>query len=145
MRSQQGFTLIELLIVIAIIGVLAMFAIPQYQNRTAAAQVSRVVMETSQLRTVVDMCLMQGASDDECDVGNFDSDLVKEKDNDIITIATGNGDNSTISATLDGNAAASIQGKKVTWTYTQADGWVCSTDVDKDLAVKGCEPSTAAN
>lgn len=40
---QKGFSLIELMIVIAIIGILAVIALPAYQDYTARAQVSEAI------------------------------------------------------------------------------------------------------
>lgn len=62
MKAQKGFTLIELMIVVAIIGILAAIALPAYQDYTARAKVSEVVLAASTCRTAITEASQTGFS-----------------------------------------------------------------------------------
>lgn len=56
MRTQaRAFTLIELLIVVAIIGILAAIAVPNFLNAQVRAKVSRVYGDMNSVRTALEM------------------------------------------------------------------------------------------
>jgi type IV pilus assembly protein PilA len=57
MKKQGGFTLIELMIVVAIIGILAAIAVPQYQTYTKKAKFTEVVQAAQGFKSQVEICI----------------------------------------------------------------------------------------
>ena len=56
---QKGFTLIELMIVVAIIGILAAVAIPQYKDYVSRSKWSGAVTEISSLKKQIGICMQE--------------------------------------------------------------------------------------
>jgi len=154
-QVQKGFTLIELMIVVAIIGILAAVAIPQYQNYISGSQVSRVMSETGALRTAVENCMNQGrfevvTSDtdptaQQCNVGWTNSNLLGETLQPGLEV-TINGESNTaqIAATFGGSASAALNGQELEWNRTEDGVWVCSTNVDSRYRPNGCTQDLGA-
>ncbi|WP_100638692.1 pilin [Marinobacter salexigens] len=141
-HAQKGFTLIELMIVVAIIGILAAIAIPQYQTYIAKSQVSRVMGEVGSLRTAAEMCLMEGEDADACDWGWSGSDLLGAAATlDMGPVITFTGTEVTMLATFSGNASAALTGtgaNQLVWTRTSAGSWACTTNVPEQYRPSGC-------
>lgn len=159
---QKGFTLIELMIVIAIIGILAAIAIPQYQNYIARSQVTRAMSEAGSLKTVVETCMLEGKTvlgqgHKECQLGATGSNILDGKVQDkapdvpagmgvpqVVINKTAN--TATVTATFGNSAATMLHTKKVTWSRDSSGSWTCATDVKPKFAPTGCAigASTAA-
>lgn len=152
---QKGFTLIELMIVVAIIGILAAVAIPQYQNYITRSQVTRVVGESGALKTAVEACMLEGKTklgvdSTECQIGATGSNLVEGGKQEDQPNATFNGagipqvqfvpadSTATIKAKFGNNASSVIKGKFIQWSRDSNGSWTCSTDVDKKYRATGC-------
>ncbi len=162
MNAQKGFTLIELMIVVAIIGILAAIAIPQYQNYIARSQVARVMGEAGAIKTAVENCILNGktavgAGANQCQLDATGSNLLAgAKQDGSAAVATGTGvpqvtfgataaDPTTIVATFDNGAAADLKtanANTLTWSRSSDGTWSCMTKVAAKYRPASCQASS---
>ena len=160
MNNQKGFTLIELMIVVAIIGILAAIAIPQYQNYIAKSQVSRVMGELSSIKTTVETCILEGktkvtnksADEDKetCFLGATASNLLGADDDELVpgltvTMPADAKSKGTIVGKFGNSAATAIKGKELTWYRSVEGSWTCGTTVESKFRPAGCASSGSAD
>lgn len=155
---QKGFTLIELMIVVAIIGILAAIAIPQYQTYVAKSQVSRVMSEAGSIKTSVEACILDGktavgTAAGECDPQATGSNLLNgatqgaaiPANTGVPQVLTPMTATTTIIATFGNSAAADLKKASqntLTWVRDANGSWRCHTTVLLKYRPAGCSAST---
>jgi prepilin-type N-terminal cleavage/methylation domain-containing protein len=104
MHKAAGFTLIELMVVVAIIGILAMMAIPSYQGYVYRARFTEVIANTESYKTAVSLALQTGAPLNELsnDAYNIPHEFKPTKN--IASIKVTNGVITATSTEAAGNA-----------------------------------------
>lgn len=133
MNTQKGFTLIELLIVVAIIGILATFAIPAYSKYQARAKVTAGLAEISALKINFEDQINKGTDPTLALVGGTSPTT------NCTTVVSGSASAGTgsLECTIL-NAPAPVLNKKVTLARSATAGWACTSTVGTDYLPGGC-------
>lgn len=136
-KQQGGFTLIELMIVVAIIGVLASIAVPQYQNYTARAQASEGLSLTSGMRTdIAEHYTLEDAMPETDDISSLldgsDSNLAGKYVEDAEYAKGNDSDTGIITVTFDDDSALGSN-EMTLETENPQQGWVCKADGDSAI------------
>ncbi|WP_201575853.1 pilin [Psychrobacter sp. H8-1] len=165
MNTQKGFTLIELMIVVAIIGILAAIAIPQYQNYVGRSNVAAAVQTVSSNKTgLEDFVLNNGFfPDGETEIQPATGSV---EDGDYVAAVPGQtpGELGIVPSTIGpikiadedttpgagkiqiqfANGNPGVKDKIVELSRDANGTWTCLTDVEEKFAGKACPVSDSA-
>jgi type IV pilus assembly protein PilA len=147
-KVQQGFTLIELMIVVAIIGILAAIAIPQYQDYVSRTQATTGYSEVSALKTAMEELIVRGEVADltvanitaaDSNVGWTGSEYGTITGATVTAGATGANELFSVVFTYDGAVSPDISTSTLTLARTANGTWSCTSTLPVEFEPDACE------
>ncbi|MBG0757936.1 prepilin-type N-terminal cleavage/methylation domain-containing protein [Vibrio cidicii] len=138
--KQQGFTLIELMIVVAVIGVLAAIAVPQYQKYVAKSEAASALATLTGLKTNAEAYTVETGSfptnAQNATLGTPTSIMG------AITYAntSTSGAGGNITFTFSGTVSPDLKAKSIRLVRDTSGNWTCASAsaVDAGIRPKGC-------